>query len=256
MRILQISPLFWNYWASVVYILGSISYMFMDSFCLIFSVDNYASFVIYIILANLFVIDAILYAIDWYTYAILLRKHKNDLINYRSELIACIFQHFGSYCYLLGAILALDKTKYMAKILILNIIGIFSLVLEAIFTIIGWQISLRTSTYLSHKHFVHDIYFWGHTLNLTASLMYLLATILAGIFFRMKSIKYSLIVQLLQIIGDIIYVVDSFVYMGCYMEDKRSIEENREKESIKENISHQVYDNPGQELEPIVNNKK
>ncbi|CAF0866775.1 unnamed protein product [Didymodactylos carnosus] len=253
----QIEPLFWNYWANIVYILGSIGYMFMNLFCLVFCINKfvYASFVLYVILAILFVIDAILYTIDWYTYAVLLRKSKNIPINYKAEFTACIFQILGSYCYLLGAILAENKTKYMPKILALNVAGIFSLVLEATFTIVGWQITLKNKTYFNRGCCAQDIYLWAHVLNLTADLIYLLATIIAVLRFQMDLIRYPATVQLLQIIGDIVYVVDSLLYMRCYMREKDVLEEKRAKENNeKETVSQQKYDNRGLELESILGN--
>ena len=106
MRSSVVPTLYWSYWANVVYIIGMIGYLTIDTISYIFiSLNNTISFIIYIFLAILFVIDAVLYTIDWYMYAVKLRENKDEPIQYRSEFVACIFQNLGSYFYLIGALL-------------------------------------------------------------------------------------------------------------------------------------------------------
>src|SRR5579871_320061 len=108
-----VSPLYWSYWANVIYILGMFGYLTIDSVNYIFRSfnDNFSCFV-YVCLAILFVIDAGLYTMDWYTYAVKLRENKDQPIQYRIEFVGCIFQNLGSYLYLFGALLAFNKAQY------------------------------------------------------------------------------------------------------------------------------------------------
>ena len=136
--------LYWNYWANVVYILGMFGYLTIDTVNYIFtSVNNTFSNYVYVFLAILFVIDAILYTIDWYMYAVKLRENKNEPIQHRCELVACIFQNLGSCFYLIGALLAFNKIRFMDKVLLFYFIGICAFLTEAILAFIGWRILFR-----------------------------------------------------------------------------------------------------------------
>jgi hypothetical protein len=136
--------LYWSYWGNVIYILGMFGYLTIDAVTYVFtSFDSTFSSFVYAFLAMLFVIDAILYTIDWYMYAVKLRSNENEPIEHRAELVACIFQNLGSYLYLIGALLAFDKTRLMKAVLLLNFIGIIAFLIEAGFTFLGWRISFR-----------------------------------------------------------------------------------------------------------------
>ena len=141
----SIAPiLYWSYWANVIYILGMFGYLTIDAVNYMFPSFNsrFSSF-IYTFLAVLFVIDAILYTIDWYMYAVKLRENTNAPIEYRAEFIACIFQHLGSYFYLIGALLLFNKNHLLRAILLLNSIGILAFLIESLLTFLGWRITLR-----------------------------------------------------------------------------------------------------------------
>jgi len=144
MRSSIVPTLLWGYWANIVYIIGMIGYLTIDTISYTYlSFNTTLSFVIYIVLAILFVIDAVLYTIDWYIYAVKLRKTKDESIKYRSEFVACIFQNLGSYFYFIGALLSFNKIQWMTRILFFNFIGIICFLIESIFTIIGWIIIFR-----------------------------------------------------------------------------------------------------------------
>lgn len=141
----SIAPiLYWSYWANVIYILGMFGYLTIDAVNYMFpSFDSRFSSFIYVFLAILFVIDAILYTIDWYMYAVKLRDKPNASIEYRTEFVACIFQHLGSYFYLTGALLSFNRNRWLRAILLLNSIGILAFLTEALLTFLGWRITLR-----------------------------------------------------------------------------------------------------------------
>ncbi len=144
MRSSAVPVLYWSYWANVIYILGMFGYLTIDAVTYVFtSFDSTFSSYVYAFLAIVFVIDAILYTIDWYVYAVKLRNNENDPIEYRAELVACIFQNLGSIFYLIGALLSFDKAHLMKVVLLLNFIGIIAFLIEAGFTFLGWRISFR-----------------------------------------------------------------------------------------------------------------
>ncbi len=144
MRLSIVPTLLWGYWANIVYMIGMIGYLTIDTISYTYlSLNNTLSFVIYIVLAILFVIDAVLYTIDWYIYAVKLRKTKDESIQYRSEFVACIFQNLGSYFYFIGALLSFNKIQWIKRILVFNFIGIICFLTESIFTLIGWIIVFR-----------------------------------------------------------------------------------------------------------------
>ena len=58
------------------------------------TIESLATYIILIILAIIFVIDALLYTADWY---------EQRTTKKRRELIACIFNIIGSVLYLIGA---------------------------------------------------------------------------------------------------------------------------------------------------------
>jgi hypothetical protein len=144
MRSSVVPVLYWSYWANVLYILGMFGYLTIDTITYLFtSFDNKLSCYIYVFIAIIFVTDAILYTIDWYMYAIKLRENEDEPLGNRTELVACIFQHLGSYFYLIGALLNFNRAQFIDKILLLNFIGIIAFLIDAGLTFLGWHISFR-----------------------------------------------------------------------------------------------------------------
>ncbi len=138
------SSLYWNYWAAVVYILAMFGYLTIDTINYLFtSFDDGLCRFIYVVLAILFVIDAILYTISWYMHAVKSRENKDEPIGYRVEFVACIFQHLGSYLYLIGALLSFRTAEIMGTALLLHFIGIMAFLIESGFTFAAWRISFR-----------------------------------------------------------------------------------------------------------------
>ncbi|CAF1030095.1 unnamed protein product [Rotaria sp. Silwood1] len=226
-----IRTLYWGYWANIIYIIGMIGYLIIDTISYMYiSLNTIFSFIIYLLLAIVFVIDAILYTIDWYMYAVKLRKNKDQPIQYQSEFLACIFQHLGSIFYFIGAILAFNKI-YLIKKLLFNLLGIFSFLIESIFTLLGWIILFRRKLSKTNCS-LQNIYIWAHTLNIIANLIYLCATILAYYFYRNDKMMNSTIVLVLQIFGDIVYLIDAYLYHECWQRDKEEFDVVTEQQSL------------------------
>ncbi|UJR30762.1 hypothetical protein I4U23_018282 [Adineta vaga] len=228
--------LFWGYWANLVYIIGMIGYLTIDTISYNYtSLNNTFSFIIYLSLAILFVIDALLYTIDWYIYAVKLRKSTNESIQYRSEFFACIFQNLGSYFYLIGAILSFDKLRWINKILLFNLIGIFSFLIESIFTLLGWLIIFRRNSQSHPKKSctIQNVYIWAHTFNIIGNFVYLCAIILAYDCYKNHKIISSNTVLLIQIFGDLVYLFDAYLYHECWQRDADKLITYTEQESDK-----------------------
>jgi hypothetical protein len=223
MRSTLIPTLYWGYWANIVYIIGMIGYLTIDTISYMYiSLNNTISFIIYIFLAILFVIDAVLYTIDWYIYAVKRRENKAESIQYRSEFLACIFQNLGSYFYLIGALLNFDKNQWIEKILFLHFLGIISFLIESIFTLSGWIIVYRRKSFNNPKR--KEI-IWAHTLNIIANLIYLSSIILTYYLYKIHKIINSNTVLIVQIFGDFVYLFDAYLYYECWQEFNTNTEQ-------------------------------
>jgi hypothetical protein len=153
MSLSSIPVFYWSYWASLIYIFGMLGYLMMDTLIyLSVPIETTVSCVLYALLAGFFAIDAIFYTIDWYIYAVRSRQHDDEPIHYRAELVACIFHQCGSYCYLIGAILAFDKMTWMKVVLLCNFIGILAFVFESCLTFLGWIVTLKRTRSIDRRY--------------------------------------------------------------------------------------------------------
>jgi len=186
--------IFWSFWTNIFFIFGMIGYLFMD----IIDYKHLNIFnllltnIIYIILASLFVINSTLqFFVIYY-----MNKQTQQ---YYTMILSCIFDKIGSHAYLLGAILTTFAIKKTNFIWIFNSLGVCGFVIGAT---INMMIP-RMST----------ISIWADYFNLLGSLLYLLAIIIT----RMS------LTQIFSIFGDIIYLIDSFLYMICWFQERRWI---------------------------------
>jgi len=214
------STLLWGYWANIVYIIGMIGYLIIDTINYMYiSLNNTISLIIYIFLAIIFVIDAVLYTIDWYICTVKLRKNQNESRQYQFEFFACIFQNIGSHFYLIGALLNIDKIRWREKIFLFNFLGIISFLIDSIFTLFGWIIVYRKNSSNNSK------IIWAHILNIIANLIYLSSIILAYYFYRIHKIINPNSVLIIQIFGDYFYLFDAYLYYKCWQEFDINIEQ-------------------------------
>ncbi|CAF1067005.1 unnamed protein product [Adineta ricciae] len=239
-----VSPLYWNYWANVIYILGMFGYLTIDSANYLFAgFQNDLSIFIYVFLAILFALSAILYAIDWYVYAVKLREDENEPIHYRAELIACMFQNVGCYLYLLGATLAFHQVKYMKTILLLNFFAILAFLTESSLIFLGWRMALRRQGTSNPKRgcVAQDVCMWAHLLYFIGNVIYLCSTSLAYRFYVDFNVTYPNGVVILQIFGDLIYLLDAYLYYECWKRDKQEYDANTERQNlVKLNVVKQL----------------
>jgi hypothetical protein len=188
-------PFFCLFWANILFIFGMIGYLFMDIRDYIHS-DTFnflLTNIIYIILASAFVINSTL------QFFVIYYMNKNTQ-RYYTMIISCIFDTIGSHAYLLGAIFTATNFTKINTIWTLNTIGVCGFV-------IGASINLmipETSFMLICADY----------LNLLGSLFYLSAIIIT----RMP------ITQLIVIVGDVIYLIDAFLYMICWFQDRKSVQ--------------------------------
>jgi hypothetical protein len=73
---------------------------------------------------------------------------------------------------------------------------------------------------------------WAHTMNIIASVIYLCATTLA---YRLY-INYKVInpngVLILQMIGDLVYLFDAYLYYDGWQRDKQEYDANTERQKL------------------------
>ncbi|CAM4749610.1 unnamed protein product [Rotaria magnacalcarata] len=228
---------YWNYWATVIYIVGMFGYLAIDTSNYLFEVfdDSFSCFV-YAFLAILFVIDAALYTIDWYVSAIRSPNDNNEPIQCQAEFVACLFQNLGSYCYLISALLTFNKSQYMGTVLLFNLIGIVAFLIESGFTFLEWYISCRRKPSTNPKRgcVFQDVYLWAHILYAAATLIYLCATTLAYRFYTNLNLVNVRSVVILQILGDLVYLCDAYLYYKGWREDKQEYDRNTERQKLTE----------------------
>ncbi|CAF0793496.1 unnamed protein product [Rotaria sp. Silwood1] len=226
---------YWSYWANVVYILGMFGYLTIDTINYIFkSFNESLSCFVYVFLAILFVIDAALYTIDWYMYAVKSRQNRNEPIQYEAESVACLFQNLGSYFYLISALLAFNKGQFMKNILLFNLIGINAFLIESGFIFLGWRISFRRKPSTNPKRgcVPQDVYMWAFIMYTVASLIYLFATTLAHRLYTNLNIVNPTSVLILQMLGDLVYLFDAYLYYECWQRDKQDYDMNTERQRL------------------------
>ncbi|CAF1097991.1 unnamed protein product [Rotaria sordida] len=233
---LSVVPIsYWSYWANVIYILGMFGYLTIDTINYIFkSFNESLSYFIYVFLAILFVIDATLYTIDWYMYAVKLRQNKDEAIQYEAELVACLLQNLGSYFYLISALLAFNKSQFTKIILLFNLIGINAFLIESGFIFLGWRISFRRKPSTNPKRgcVPQDVYMWAFIIYTLASLIYLCATTLAYRLYMNLNIVNSNGVLILQMLGDLVYLFDAYLYYECWQRDKEDHDRDTERQRL------------------------
>jgi hypothetical protein len=183
---------FSSFWANILFIFGMIGYLIMDTLDYLHKnlFNSFSTNIIYIILAIIIVINSTLQFFVIY--------HMNQHTQrYYTIILSCIFDEIGSHAYLIGAILttiAMTKTNIIWK---LNTLGVCGFV-------IGAAINMMIPG-------MNKISIWADYLNLLGSLFYLLAILITRV----------PLTQMIVILGDIIYLIDSFLYMICWFQERR-----------------------------------
>lgn len=149
----MLPALYWGYWANIFYILGMCGYLMMDTLMyLTVAMETRLISFVYTFLAVILLVDAILYSIDWHTYAVKSREKLDQPIHFRSEFVACVFHYVGSFGYLIGALTAFNRTDLFNAFLLLNFLGSLAFLFEAAFTFLGWVITLKRIPAKHPKH--------------------------------------------------------------------------------------------------------
>jgi hypothetical protein len=182
---------FWSFSANLLFIFGISGYLFMDildykhsNLFQLFSIN-----LIYILLAIIFVINSILqFFVIYY-----INKHTQ---RYYTMILSSIFDTIASHAYLLGAIFTLIASTKINLISTLNTLGVCGFV-------IGASINLMIPE-------MNWMSICADYLNLLGSLFYLLAIIVTQ-------------TQIIVIVGDVIYLIDSCLYMICWFQERQGI---------------------------------
>ncbi|UJR26196.1 hypothetical protein I4U23_007539 [Adineta vaga] len=212
--------LWWYSAANILYAIGSLGYLIVNIVNLIdrTTVESSATYIILILLAILFVIDALLYTADW----IEQRATKK-----RRELVGCLLNIIGSVLYFIGA--TVFKNKKISSndftnltdvpAFVLNIVGMLAFLGESILSFFTPRVTKKSSKC--------SIEFFAHLLNLLGNITYLCAHIIQPVISVLASFTTQylnkitdtifIIIRPIQIGGDIIYVIDAILYMIVWL---------------------------------------
>jgi hypothetical protein len=197
--------------------------------------------VLYIVLAGIFVIEGILYALDWCQVACCQQGSHGSIGYYKFKLLASVFHNIGSLSYLLGAIFGANTTHQQPdflsspRVYVCNIIGMAALVIEAILSLIGWMLRPPDN---QRCHCPHGVPLWANILNLLGGLVYLAASILSPVLVVVYSATKTQItihqnyIRLLLIAGDGVYLIDSLLYMVLWIQDRKKYNASKREQPM------------------------
>ena len=220
----------WSLWSCILYLLGSCGYLALDLTGYFLTVDTWTVYVLYIVLAGIFVIEGILYAIDWCQYACCQQGSQRSIGYYKFKFLASVFHNIGSLAYLLGAIFGGNTNELQPdflsspRVYVCNIIGMGALVIEAILSLLGWMLRPPDN---QRCHCPHGVPLWANLLNLLGGLTYLTASILSPVLVVVYSATKTQVtiqqnyIQLILIGGDGVYLIDSMLYMVLWIQDRK-----------------------------------
>lgn len=212
--------LWWYSAANILYALGSLGYLVINIANLIdrSTVESPVTYSILVVLAGLFVVDALLYTADW----IEQRATKK-----RRELFACLLNVAGSVLYLIGA--TVFKNKKMSPsdfanvsdvpAFVFNIVGMLAFLGESVLSFFTPRITKKPSKC--------SVEFFAHLLNLLGNVTYLAAHVVQPIVSLLANATTQLlnkltdvvfvIIRPIQIGGDVIYLVDAVLYIIVWL---------------------------------------
>jgi hypothetical protein len=213
--------LWWYSAANILYALGSLGYLAVNITTLIDpnTGESLIIYSIFVFLAIVFVIDALLYTADW----IEQRATKK-----RRELIGCILNIVGSILYLIGAILFKNTTistndfTNISDIptFVFNIVGMLAFVAESILNFFTPRVSNNPSK-CSVEYFAHILNLFGNLIYLTAHIVQPIITFIASFstdFLNNITDFIFIIISPIEIGGDVIYIIDAILYMIVWIE--------------------------------------
>jgi hypothetical protein len=215
--------LLWYSAANVLYALGSLGYSMINIINLLYytSIESTITYAILIGLAIVFIIDALLYTMDWFVQ----RSRKQW-----RELIGCILNIIGSVLYLIGATVFQNKKVSFTDLSdlpasLFNFCGMLAFLAESILCFSMPRVSKQASAC--------SIEFFAHLLNLTGNLLYLSAHIIQPIVSFIANMTTQIVQTLsniifvvirpIQIVGDIIYTIDAALYMIVWLKANQQI---------------------------------
>jgi len=207
MNLFFVPCIYWYFHANLFFIIGMTGYLTMDVIDYAITVNATTTYIVYVILSSIFVIDAIIHFLIWQSDPLCESKMYNGI-----SCSAWIFDNIGSFSYLLGALFSYNIETSLQIVRIFNLIGVCGFLLEAIASFIAWRIITKMNTKNA------KINAWANSFNLLGSILYLVAT---NLLFGSKG------QHLTQIAGDAIYFIDSILYMCCWYREKRSLERNK-----------------------------
>jgi hypothetical protein len=208
--------LWWYSAANIIYALGSLGYLTINIVNLIDrnTVEYPATYIVLVILAIIFVIDALIYTADWF---------EQRATKKRLELTGCIFNIVGSILYLIGATVFKNQKTSRNNFTNVNDIPAFVFNIAGMLAFLGESILNFFTPRVSKKSSKCSVEYFAHILNLLGNLTYLIANIIQPIISFIDNYTTDLLNRLndfiyiiicpIEIGGDIIYTIDAILYM-------------------------------------------
>lgn len=184
--------IFWSLWSNILYLIGMVGYCFADGFEYLYpgTLDSSVSSIIYVSLAAVFIFDS------FFEVLVVINIDSRSYL-YNVMALSVVFDIIGSYGYFLGALFAATSVTSVNTALLCIKIGVLGFAIGAILNMIA---PAQTMMYVC-----------ANSLNLLASLLYVLAVIITNVE----------VVQIIVILGDVIYVIDAAFYMACWFFDRQ-----------------------------------
>ena len=219
-----------GFWAAILNVAGSVGYVLADAFRASLYSKYVFSNVLFIALAVVFVIDALLYLKLW---------DGAEPPPSRSALWGEYLNIAGSVGYLVVAVLTFHRTQTRSLLNFamvgLNVVCVCTFVLDAIvYAVVWWKsrgsadrseqpreaqprgiASAMCATVAAVAALIHDVDLWGNALNIFASLLYLGGQVMAlTILLEDDTAIERAVITASRgaIAGDLVWLVDSLVF--------------------------------------------
>ncbi|CAF0775623.1 unnamed protein product [Didymodactylos carnosus] len=191
-----------------------IGYLFMDTIDFMFMVDFSISFILYIVLAMFFVVDALIHIMIRYSSDEHFHSKYGTFISYKTvAAFACIADNIASISYMIGAIFSGNERLLDEVVSYFNLIGSVGFLMEACLSMFGWYIVKHNE----HSGENDNLHAYAYGCSVVGALLYSAAAVL-NFFVELR------IVRLTQIGGDVVYLIDSILFCACWYRLKQKIE--------------------------------
>eukprot|EP00698_Gefionella_okellyi_P004672 TRINITY_DN14276_c0_g1_i1.p1 TRINITY_DN14276_c0_g1~~TRINITY_DN14276_c0_g1_i1.p1 ORF type:complete len:254 (-),score=52.21 TRINITY_DN14276_c0_g1_i1:51-812(-) len=219
----------WYLWGNFFYVVGMIGYVAADFVGAFVRMTGREAFLLYLFLAAVFVLDGLLYTMDWYSKAVRERQENANHMMWDSEFVASMMNILGALGFLLASVFYIQTSEYARIERVSNLVAMVAYVLESLFSLRAWY---RTVGSEANRGCVpEDVFMWANLLNVLPSGIYLAAQV-TGLVLDVRGNDPHEIFQMvrrIQVGGDILYLIDSVLYCVCWRRERREQAEQEEE---------------------------